>query len=97
MMIDRSQVQHIARLARLELSEAEEIAFTSQLGNILSYFEQLNELDELLVNVEPTTRAIASVNVTRLDHLAPYGNREALLGCAPDREDEFFKVPQIMG
>lgn len=96
-MIDRPQIQHIARLSRLELSEAEEIAFTSQLGDILSYFEQLNELDGLLVNVEPTTRAIASVNITRLDSALPYPDKEALLNCAPDREGEFFKVPQIMG
>ncbi len=96
-MIDRLQVQHIARLSRLQLTEVEEIAFTSQLGDILNYFEQLNELDELLVNVEPTTRAIATVNITRTDTSNPYPDKEALLNCAPDREDEFFKVPQIMG
>jgi aspartyl-tRNA(Asn)/glutamyl-tRNA(Gln) amidotransferase subunit C len=96
-MIDRPQVQHIAKLSRLKLTEAEEIAFTSQLGDILDYFEQLNELDELLVGVEPTTRAIATVNITRTDTPNPYPDKEALLNCAPDREDEFFKVPQIMG
>jgi aspartyl-tRNA(Asn)/glutamyl-tRNA(Gln) amidotransferase subunit C len=96
-MIDRQQVQHIARLSRLQLTEAEEIAFTSQLGDILNYFEQLNELDELLIGVEPTTRAIATVNITRTDTSNPYPDKEALLNCAPDRQDEFFKVPQIMG
>ena len=96
-MIDRPQVQHIAKLSRLQLTEAEEIAFTSQLGDILDYFEQLNELDELLVGVEPTTRAIATINITRTDTSNPYPDKEALLNCAPDREDEFFKVPQIMG
>jgi len=96
-MIDLQQVQHIARLSRLQLTEAEEIAFTSQLGDILNYFEQLNELDELLIGVEPTTRAIATVNITRTDTSNPYADKEALLNCAPDREDEFFKVPQIMG
>ena len=96
-MIDRSQVQHIARLSRLQLTEAEEIAFTSQLGDIFDYFEQLNELDELLVGVEPTTRAIDTLNITRPDVLAPYTDKEALLNCAPDRDDQFFKVPQIMG
>lgn len=96
-MIDRTQVQHIARLSRLQLTESEETAFTSQLGEILNYFEQLNELDELLVGVEPTTRAIATLNISRSDSLNPYTDKEALLNCAPDREDEFFKVPQIMG
>ncbi len=96
-MIDRIQVQHIARLSRLQLTESEETAFTSQLGEILNYFEQLNELDELLVGVEPTTRAIATLNISRSDSPNPYTDKEALLNCAPDREDEFFKVPQIMG
>jgi aspartyl-tRNA(Asn)/glutamyl-tRNA(Gln) amidotransferase subunit C len=96
-MIDIKQVRHIANLSRLKLTESEEIAFTSQLGSILSYFEQLNELDELLVGIEPTTRAIATVNITREDLPTPYPDKERLLNCAPDREDEFFRVPQIMG
>jgi aspartyl-tRNA(Asn)/glutamyl-tRNA(Gln) amidotransferase subunit C len=96
-MIDRDQVRHVARLGRLQLTEAEEVAFTEQLDSILGYFEQLNELDPLLVGVKPTTRAIDTLNVTRTDDLQPYGDRESLLGCAPDREEDFFRVPQIMG
>jgi aspartyl-tRNA(Asn)/glutamyl-tRNA(Gln) amidotransferase subunit C len=96
-MIDRPLVQHISRLSRLQLTEAEEIAFTTQLGDIFAYFEQLNELDELLVGVEPTTRAIATINITRPDTVNPYSDKEDLLNCAPDRQAEFFKVPQIMG
>jgi aspartyl-tRNA(Asn)/glutamyl-tRNA(Gln) amidotransferase subunit C len=96
-MIDTEQVRHIANLSRLKLTEAEETAFTSQLGSILNYFEQLNQLDELLVGIEPTTRAIATVNITRPDLPTPYPDKEILLNCAPDREDEFFRVPQIMG
>ncbi|CAN1211866.1 Asp-tRNA(Asn)/Glu-tRNA(Gln) amidotransferase subunit GatC [Tumidithrix helvetica PCC 7403] len=96
-MIDRKQVQHVANLGRLHLSEAEEIAFTSQLDSILDYFQQLNELDPLLEGVEPTTRAIATVNITRPDVLVLNDDREALLDCAPEREDDFFRVPQIMG
>lgn len=96
-MIDREQVRHVANLGRLQLSEAEEIAFTSQLGDILDYFEQLSELDPLLQGVEPTARAIATVNVTRPDTPKPYEDKEALLNGAPEREDDFFRVPQIMG
>jgi aspartyl-tRNA(Asn)/glutamyl-tRNA(Gln) amidotransferase subunit C len=96
-MIDRQQVQHVAHLARLQLSEAEEAKFTQQLGDILDYFEQLNELDPLLEGVKPTLRAIANVNVTRPDAEIPSLDREVILSAAPEREDEFFQVPQIMG
>jgi aspartyl-tRNA(Asn)/glutamyl-tRNA(Gln) amidotransferase subunit C len=96
-MIDREQVRHVAHLGRLQLSEAEEAAFTTQLGEILDYFEQLNELDPLLVGVEPTTRAIATVNVTRQDNLKPWEDKEVLLNGAPEREDDYFRVPQILG
>jgi aspartyl-tRNA(Asn)/glutamyl-tRNA(Gln) amidotransferase subunit C len=95
--MDRTQVQHIAHLARLQLTEEEAIAFTEQLGRIVSYFEQLAELDPLLEGVEPTTRAIEMVNVVRPDLLRSEGNREDLLNCAPDREGDFFRVPQLMG
>jgi aspartyl-tRNA(Asn)/glutamyl-tRNA(Gln) amidotransferase subunit C len=96
-MIDREQVRHVAHLSRLQLSEAEEVAFTTQLGEILDYFEQLNELDPLLVGIEPTTRAIATVNVTRQDDLKPWEDKELLLDGAPEREDDYFRVPQILG
>jgi aspartyl-tRNA(Asn)/glutamyl-tRNA(Gln) amidotransferase subunit C len=96
-MIDRKQVRHVANLGRLQLSEAEEVAFTTQLGGILEYFEQLSELDPLLVDVEPTTRAIATINVTRSDTPKPWEDKEVLLDGAPEREDDYFRVPQIMG
>jgi aspartyl-tRNA(Asn)/glutamyl-tRNA(Gln) amidotransferase subunit C len=96
-MIDREQVRHVARLGRLKLTEAEEISFTKQLDNIIDYFQQLNELDSLLEGVEPTTRAVNTVNITRPDILQPFGDREILLDGAPDREEDFFRVPQIMG
>ena len=95
-MIDREQVRHVARLGRLQLTENEEIAFTKQLDGILDYFQQLNALDPLLEGVEPTTRAVNTVNITRPDLLQPFGDREILLDCAPDREEDFFRVPQIM-
>ncbi|MEB3826451.1 Asp-tRNA(Asn)/Glu-tRNA(Gln) amidotransferase subunit GatC [Phormidium sp. CCY1219] len=93
-MIDREQVRKVAHLARLDLTEEEEEKFTSQLDDILEYFEQLSELDT--ENVKPTTRAIDVSNVTRPDRLEPFRDREAILNAAPDREDDFFKVPQIL-
>jgi aspartyl-tRNA(Asn)/glutamyl-tRNA(Gln) amidotransferase subunit C len=94
-MLDREQVHKVAHLARLALTPAEEEQFTTQLGSILEYFEQLNELDTS--DVPPTTRAIDVSNVMRADALQPYPDREAILDSAPDRDGEFFKVPQIMG
>lgn len=93
-MIDLEQVRKVALLARLELSPEEEEQFTDQLSSILEYVEQLSELDT--DNVEPTTRAIEVSNVTRGDNLETFAGREAILGCAPDREEDFFKVPKIL-
>jgi len=94
-MIDREQVHKVAHLARLELTPEEEEQFTTQLGSILDYFEQLSELD--VTDVQPTARAIDVSNVTRPDELQPYSDREAILKSAPEQEGEFFKVPKILG
>lgn len=93
-MLDRDQVHKVAHLARLELAAEEEEQFATQLSGILDYFEQLSELDTS--NVEPTTRAIDLNNVTRSDLLQPYGDRETILQGAPERDDNFFRVPKII-
>jgi aspartyl-tRNA(Asn)/glutamyl-tRNA(Gln) amidotransferase subunit C len=93
-MIDREQVRKVALLARLELTPEEEVQFTTQLGSILDYIEQLSSLD--VSDVLPTTRAIDVSNVTREDELQPYADREAILNSAPEQEGEFFKVPKIL-
>lgn len=93
-MLDREQVHKVAHLARLELTAEEEERLTTQLGAILGYFEQLNELD--VSGVEPTTRAIEVSNVARADTLQPSAEREAMLDSAPDRDGDFFKVPKIV-
>ncbi len=94
-MIDLEQVRKVALLARLDLTEAEEQQFTEQLKDILDYVQQLGELDTS--DVPPTTRAIELSNITREDTLTPFEEREAILGIAPEREDDFFKVPKILG
>lgn len=93
-MIDLEQVRKVARLARLELTEAEEQQLTAQLSGILEYVEQLSTLDT--ADVPPTTRAIEVSNIARADALAPFGDRDEMLEGAPDREDSFFKVPKIL-
>jgi aspartyl-tRNA(Asn)/glutamyl-tRNA(Gln) amidotransferase subunit C len=93
-MISREQVHKVAHLARLELTEHEEAEFTTQLGSILDYFEQLSELDTS--KVKPTTRAIEVTNITRLDELQPFRDRESILAIAPEVDGDFFKVPKIL-
>lgn len=93
-MIDTEQVRKVAHLARLELTPQEEEQFTTQLGSILDYFEQLSELD--VTDVPPTTRAIDVSNVTRPDELQHQCDRHLILESAPDQDGDFFKVPKIL-
>jgi aspartyl-tRNA(Asn)/glutamyl-tRNA(Gln) amidotransferase subunit C len=93
-MIDIEQVKKVALLGRLELTTEEESQFSTQLSSILDYFEQLSELDT--TDVEPTTRAIEVKNITRLDEQKTYNDREGLLNQAPQRDDDFFRVPKIL-
>jgi aspartyl-tRNA(Asn)/glutamyl-tRNA(Gln) amidotransferase subunit C len=94
-MIDREQVRKVAHLARLTLEPQEEESFTHQLNDILAYVEQLATLDTQ--DVAPTTRAIDVSNVLRSDHHAPHPARDSILAGAPDRDEDFFKVPKILG
>ncbi|BAD79970.1 glutamyl-tRNA(Gln) amidotransferase subunit C [Synechococcus elongatus PCC 6301] len=94
MSITLEQVHKVAHLARLALTPEEEQPFTTQLNSILEYVEQLSELPT--EDVQPTTRAIEVVNVTRPDDVKPAENREELLSIAPDQEGDFFRVPQIL-
>lgn len=95
-MLKREEVQHVAHLARLELSEEEEIQFTEQLADILAYMEQLKELDT--EGVEPTFHILDHVMElpTRPDEVQPYPDTEGILSNAPDRVDTFFRVPRIL-
>ncbi|MFB2892845.1 Asp-tRNA(Asn)/Glu-tRNA(Gln) amidotransferase subunit GatC [Aerosakkonemataceae cyanobacterium BLCC-F50] len=94
MSIDREQVRKVALLARLELTPEEEEMFTTQMGAMLDYFQQLSELD--VSKVQPTTRAIDVSNITRTDELKPCEEREAILKNAPEQDGDFFKVPKIL-
>lgn len=93
-MIDRAEVRKVANLARLDITEAEEAEFTTQLNSILEYFDKLSELDT--TDVEPTTRAIETSNITRPDTLAPFSDKKELIEAAPEQQGEFFRVPKII-
>jgi aspartyl-tRNA(Asn)/glutamyl-tRNA(Gln) amidotransferase subunit C len=93
-VIERRDVEHVARLARLTLTEAEIERMREQLNGILAYIEKLNELRT--DDVEPTSHAVPLVNVMRDDEPAPCLPRDEALGNAPDRAGEFFRVPRII-
>ena len=92
-MISIEDVEHVAKLARLELSEEEKKLFTKQLDDILKYVEQMSEIDT--ANVEPMASAIPVTNVMRDDEVVYSNTKEELMKNAPDEEDGFFKVPKI--
>ena len=93
-MISREEVQHVARLARLHLTDEEAERMREQLDAILAYIDKLRELD--VEGVEPTAHAVPLVNVMRDDALTPCLWQEQALANAPDRSDEFFRVPRII-
>ena len=93
-MIERKDVEHVARLARLALTDAELERVREQLNGILAYIEKLNELDTR--DVEPPSHAVPLVNVMRDDESGPCLPREEALANAPDRAGEFFRVPRII-
>ena len=93
-MIQRKDVEHVARLARLALTDAEIERMREQLNGILAYIEKLNELDTS--DVEPTSHAVPLVNVMRDDEAGPCLPREEALANAPDRAGELFRVPRII-
>jgi len=93
-VISREEVQHVARLARLHLTDEEAERMREQLDAILAYIDKLRELD--VEGVEPTAHAVPLVNVMRDDVLVPCLPQEQALANAPDRAGEFFRVPRII-
>lgn len=92
-MITIKDVEHVAKLARLELTEEEKELYTKQLGDVLKYVDQMNEVDTS--NVKPMTQVIDFSNVMREDIPNQEISKEALMSNAPEEENGFFKVPKI--
>ena len=90
-MIDRDQVLHVARLARLRLSEEETARMAGELSTILEHIEKIAELD--LEDVEPTSHVVQLDNVLRPDKPRPSWPRERILEGAPDVAEGGFRVP----
>jgi aspartyl-tRNA(Asn)/glutamyl-tRNA(Gln) amidotransferase subunit C len=92
--IGLEDVDHVARLARLELSAADKERMRSELDGILSYIDKLRALDTR--DVEPTSHAVPVTNVMRDDVEQPSLPQEDMLANAPDRHRDMFRVPRII-
>ena len=94
MKISKQEVEHVAKLARLELAEGETDKLIDQLSNILTYVETLNGLDTK--GVEPTSHVLDIKNVTRDDVSVPSLSQEQALANAPEKAAGHYKVPKII-
>ncbi|HML74962.1 MAG TPA: Asp-tRNA(Asn)/Glu-tRNA(Gln) amidotransferase subunit GatC [Anaerohalosphaeraceae bacterium] len=92
--INRQQVERVAHLSRLDLTDQELDLFSGQLSSIVEYIQKLNELDTK--NVEPLAHSLPVHNVFRPDTPRASLPTEQALANAPDRVDDFYKVPQIL-
>jgi aspartyl-tRNA(Asn)/glutamyl-tRNA(Gln) amidotransferase subunit C len=92
-MLSKEEVQHIAKLARLGLSEEEIERFQKELSSILDYVEKLKEVD--ISGVEPISHAVKVENVVRKDVVNPNEGGQKLLNLAPDKKDGFLKVKSV--
>ena len=95
MPVTIKDVEHIAKLAKLEFTEDEKVKFTEQFNEILSFMEKLNELDTS--KVEPLSHVIELQNVFRDDVVKPSLSTEEALKNAPAKTEQFFKVPKVIG
>jgi aspartyl-tRNA(Asn)/glutamyl-tRNA(Gln) amidotransferase subunit C len=93
---DRIDIRHVARLARLALSDSEIATFGPQLGKLLSFVDELNELDT--AGVAATAQVVPSRNVQRADAVRPETilTHEAALANAPQAQSGYFRVPRIL-
>ncbi len=94
MAFTREEIDYVAHLARIELTEAERALFGGQLASILAYFAKLDELDT--ADVEPAAHAMGLANVFRDDAEQPSTPRDAILASAPARAYGCYLVPKIL-
>lgn len=94
MNIDKAQIEHLAHLARLDITENEKEKYAGQISSILDYFDQLKELDT--ENVEPLAHVFDLVNVTREDVVKQHFSSDTVLAEAPDIENRQIKVRSVI-
>ena len=94
MTLTREDVEHVAWLARLQLTEEEITQFQDQLSAILEYAHMLEQVD--LSDVPPTATVLPMRNVMREDEVRPSLPRDLVLANAPDTEEGYFRVPAVL-
>jgi aspartyl-tRNA(Asn)/glutamyl-tRNA(Gln) amidotransferase subunit C len=92
--LSKKEVEHIAWLAHIELSDQEKTLFTEQFNEILDYFKKIDEVDTK--GVEPTYHVLDLKNVSRNDRTKPSLPTEEALRNAPKKEKKFIKAPRIV-
>ena len=90
----KKDVEYVAKLARLKLSETEKEAHAEQLNKILGYMDKLNQLDT--THIKPTSHVVEMRNVFREDIVKPSLPVDNALQNAPDKKDNFFRVPKVI-
>jgi len=93
-LITKEDVDHVALLGRLELTDEEKEIYTRQLNDILGYFQSLEGLNT--ENIQPTAHVLPLKNVLREDWAGQHISREDALANCPDRDENYFKVPRII-
>lgn len=94
MKVTKETIEHVAKLARLNITEHEKEKLTYEMENIISYVDKLNELDT--TGVKPMEHVIPMKNVFRDDNVEKSYDREKILSNAPSKEDGCFKVPKVV-
>lgn len=92
--MDKTQIEYVANLSRLNLTETEKELFLEQLENVFSHINKLNELDT--TDVKPMTNAIELINVFRKDLNSSSISKQQALKNSPAKTDHFFKIPQVL-
>ncbi|GIK21947.1 MAG: Asp-tRNA(Asn)/Glu-tRNA(Gln) amidotransferase subunit GatC [Ignavibacteriota bacterium] len=95
MSVTKKDVEEIAGLAKLKFNDEELQNFTVQMNEILTYMDKLNELDT--ENVKPLSHPVEQVNIFREDKLKKSVSTEEALKNSPDKTDQHFKVPKVIG
>lgn len=94
MKVDKETLHKIAHLARLEVRPEEEAGMLSSLNEVLTWMEQLNEVDT--TGVEPLMHISEELNVVREDAVGEHLSRERALANAPQHDEQFFQVPKVL-
>ena len=94
MEITLKDVEYVANLSKLELSQKEKVKFQKELDNIIKYIDQLNKLNT--ENTPTTSHVVPLQNVFRKDKILPSLPQEKALANAPKKKDGFFRVPKVI-